>query len=340
MARRIVQASTPESAEQFFREMLTFDETSDFQLEIIELGDWVTRTAYLHDGHSSINPPFMEAYLDLQEQIYHIASIAKTGGLATGKLNKAEKLALQIEVVVVGGSSNTSVNLQKIFTELGKNMIDKIPSRQLVILVLGSALIFCSYSSFSAYLQHKKEVISLELASKEKAETLNALKFANHEQVEFLKQIIEALKGQGYLGKQIAEAAVNSNEAFLKAASRVERSRINGQELSGKDATLLRSSNRLKIRSKTIKQEVIVYDINTEKPDQMSIGLSTLDGRLKIRISFKDELFNKEDKSSLIKSLDDRVSIWVELLIKETKDEIKSVELIQVIEPPAETLNP
>ena len=327
MARRIVQASTPESAEQFFREMLTIDETSDFQLEIIELGDWVTRTAYLHDGHSSINPPFMEAYLDLQEQIYHIASIAKTGGLATGKLNKAEKLALQIEVVVVGGSSNTSVNLQKIFTELGKNMIDKIPSRQLVILVLGSALIFCSYSSFSAYLQHKKEVISLELASKEKAETLNALKFANHEQVEFLKQIIEALKGQGYLGKQIAE-------------SRVERSRINGQELSGKDATLLRSSNRLKIRSKIIKQEVIVYDINTEKPDQMSIGLSTLDGPVKFRISFKDELFNKEDKSSLIKSLDDRVSIWVELLIKETKDEIKSVELIQVIEPPAETLNP
>lgn len=340
MERRIVRALTPESAEQFFREMLTTDETSDFQLEIIELGDWVTRTAYLHDGHSSINPPFMEAYLDLQEQIYHIASIAKTGGYATAKLTNAEKQALQIEVIVIEGSSNTSVNLQKVLTELGKNMIEKLTPRQLIILVLGSALIFCSYSSFSAYLQHKKEILSQELASKEKSEMLTALTFANHEQVELFKQVIAALKGQGFLGKQIAEAAENNNEAFLKAASRVERSRINGQELSGEEATLLRGSNRLPIRNKIVKQEVVVYEINTEKSDQMSIGLSTLEGPIKFRISFKDELFNKEDKSRLIKSLDDRVSIWVELLIRETKDEIKSVQLLQVIEPPNETLNP
>ncbi len=339
MQERIFRAQTLEEAVRLFFEILSTDEDVEFDLESIQFGEWATRSVYLHDGHSSINPPFMEAYLDLQKEIYQIAAIAKTGGIDATRLSNIEKELFQINVVVTNGSSDISANLGKIFTELGKYMIDKLDGKQIVILVLGSAILYCGHTSFSAFLQFRKETLLQEAASQEKRELLNKLNFANHEQVELLKKIFDALNKQGAIGKHVSESTESNNDAFLKAAGRVERSKINTQEITKEEANLLRSHTNLPIKTKFVTQEMIVYYANTGKPEEINFGLSEPYGNSKYRILFKDDLFNHIDKVHLMTSLENRTPLWVELLIKETEEEVKSVQLLRVVDPPT-TITP
>jgi len=276
----------------------------------------------------------MEAYLDLQKQIYLIVAIAKTGGVETARLNNSEKERFEIDVKVTSGSSKISTDLGEPLKELAKYMIDKLTGQEVVILLLGSAIIYCAKSAFSAFLENRKEILAQECESKEKTEMLNALNFANAQQLSLFNKVLEMLSKQGLIGKQIADGAQHNNEIFLKAATRVAQSNINGQELSREEASLLRSTITLPMTQKIITQEMIVYYMNTGKPDEITVGLCEAHGTTKYKVFFKDDLFNHADNTHLMTSLRNRTPIWVKLLIRETEDDVKAIQLLGVTDPP------
>jgi hypothetical protein len=114
---------------------------SDFgeEFEKIDLGDWTSVHVYLPqpDVQSAITPPFMEAFLVLQKQLYQLAALAKTGSADVGQLGEAEILRtpsrkkaqqkiIQQEVKVVDINTTDPFDLQIVLLDPSSDIQHRI----------------------------------------------------------------------------------------------------------------------------------------------------------------------------------------------------------------------
>jgi hypothetical protein len=105
----------------------------------------------------------MEAFLELQRTIYraHTFLASDTGDLRT--LSRDEKELFEFRVQVEPGSSDYKIDLTDIIKSLGSEVINKMDSTHIVVLVLGVALIIGGVVAWKAWLKAKTEQRKTEL---------------------------------------------------------------------------------------------------------------------------------------------------------------------------------
>jgi hypothetical protein len=307
--------------------------------EKFDLSDWDWASVHVYlpqpDIQSAITPPFMEAFLVLQKQIYQLAALATTGLADVGQLGDAERAELLLSVVVTGGSSDLVAQLKKPLENLLNQMVGKMTGKQAAIVIVCMGALVASPWAFSAWLDQTKAVKLEEIKSKEHLAALEAMQFANKEQSEAFNRVIEILGSQGDVGKRALELVTQTNEALLKAATSNPKTNINDVEVTRAEAELLRTPSRKRAQQKIVQQEVKVVDINTTDPLDLQIILLDPFSDVQHRIKLKDDLFAGDSRRRLFDALERRTPLWVELAIKEIDGEIRSVQLLRTIERPA-----
>jgi hypothetical protein len=308
--------------------------------EKVDLGDWDWASVHVHlpqpDTKSAITPPFMEAFLVLQKQIYQLAALATTGLADVGQLGDAERSELLLSVVVTGGSSDLVAQLKKPLEALLNRMVGKMTGKQAAIVIVCMGTLIATPWAFSAWLDQTKALKLEEIKSKDHLAALDAIQFANKQQSETFSRVIEILAAQGDVGKRALEVVTQTNEALLKAATSNPKTSINDVEITRVEAELLRTPSRKKAQQKIVQQEVKVVDINTADPLDLQIILLDPSSDVQHRIKLKDDLFAGESRRKLFDALERRSLLWVELAIKDVGGEIRSVQLLRTIERPAD----
>lgn len=277
----------------------------------------------------------MEAFLELQKQIYQLAAQASAGAADSGQLSEGVKADLQISVLVTDGSSNLTAKLEKIVPGLLKQMIGKLDGKQAAIVLVSVAALIGGNWGFNAWLEQQKTIKIEELKSKDHIEALKALSLSSSGQLEALKKVTEVLEKQGELGNRALEAIAATNDALLKAASKTSESSINDTHLTRREAELLRTTPRKKAELRIAIQRMRVLDINTSDPHELSVLISTPNKKQQYRIKFGDTLFSDPSRKAIFEALDSRDSIWMELAFREIDGEVKSVQLLQTTKPPS-----
>ena len=317
--------------------------TADFgeEFETILLGDWASVHIYLPqpDVQSAITPPFMEAFLVLQKQIYQFAALTKTGVADVGQLGDADRNDLLLSVIVTGGSSDYLAKLQKPLMGILNRMVGKMTGKQAAIVIVALSALVATDWSFSAWLDQTNAVKLEELKSKDHTAALQAIQFSNEEQGKAFRRVIDILEKQGDAGKRALEVVSQTNEALLKAAASNPKTSINNVEITRVEAELLRTPTRKKAQQKIVQQEVKVVDINTIDPFDLQIILWDPSTDVQHRIKFKDDLFASYNRHRLFDALEKRTAIWVELSIKEIDGETRSVQLLRTIDRPAHLIS-
>ncbi|APO53862.1 hypothetical protein LUI11_01860 [Bradyrhizobium diazoefficiens] len=303
--------------------------------------DWASVHIYLPEPEiqSAITPPFMEAFLVLQKQLYQLAALATTGLADVGQLGDAERNELLLSVVVTGGSSDLVAQLKKPLESLLNRMVGKMTGKQAAIVIVCLGALVASPWAFCAWLDQTKAVKLEEIKSKEHLAALQAMEFANKEQSEAFNRVIEILKSQGEVGKRALDVVTQTNEALLKAATSSPKTSINDVEVTRSEAELLRTPSRKRAQQKIVQQEVKVVDINTTDPLDLQIILLDPFSETQHRIKLKDDLFAGESRRKLFDALEKRTPLWVELAIKEIDGEVRSVQLLRTIERPADLVS-
>ncbi|MCA6109589.1 hypothetical protein [Bradyrhizobium cenepequi] len=328
--------SSPEAILQLLDELDKIENPFSSDLESLDLGDWPQVHVYIPhpEVSSSITPPFMEAFLELQRQIYQLAAQAAAGVADTGQLSEGVKAELQISVLVTDGSSNLTAKLEKILPGLLKQMIGKLNGKQAAIVLVSVAALVGGNWGFNAWLEQQKTIKIEELKSKDHVEALKALSISSSGQLEALKKITEVLAKQGEIGNRALEAIAATNDALLKAASKTSESSINDTHLTRQEAELLRTSPRKKAELRVATQRMRVLDVNTSDPHELSVLISTPDKKQQYRIKFEDTLFSEPSRKAIFEALDSRESIWMELAFREIDGDVKSVQLLRTTVPP------
>jgi hypothetical protein len=312
-----LREGSPEEALIVLEHLLSIEDPFSEEFNHVELGGWPSIHIYLPhpEVNSSMTPPFMEAFLELQKQIYQLAAQAETGSPDSGQLSDTVKQRFQISVVVTGGSSDYVANLTKPVQELLKTMVGKMTGKQAAVVIVCVATLLAGGWSFTAWLEQRKAVQIEELKSKDHVEALKALSLSGSGHVETLKKIVEILDKQGEIGKRAVDAVAATNDALLKAASKTTETVINDTHLTKQEAELLRTNPRKKPEVRLAVQRMRVIDINSSDPNELSILIATPDKKSQYRIKFTDSLFSTQDRKALIEALDSRESIWMELAI-------------------------
>jgi hypothetical protein len=77
----VLRDGSPESVLATIERIAASPDAFSAEFDSIELGDWAAVHVYLPitEQESAITPPFMEAFLELQRQLYQLAAQAKTG---------------------------------------------------------------------------------------------------------------------------------------------------------------------------------------------------------------------------------------------------------------------
>jgi hypothetical protein len=215
-----------------------------------------------------------------------------------------------------------------------KKMVGKLTGKQSVIVIVSIAILLTGSWSFGAWLEQTKAIKSEELKSKDHIAALQALEFSTKEQSEALRRIIDILAQQGDAGRRALDAVTQTNDALLKAASSVPKTVINKVEVTKQEADILRTASRKKPELRIVAQRIKVVDINTADPFDLQIVLMDPVSSAQYRIRLKDDLFAGANRRALFDALESRDAIWVELAMKEIEGEIKSVQLLRVVDPP------
>jgi hypothetical protein len=329
--------SSAEALLDLLDQLDTIDDPFSPEFEDLDLGDWPQVHVYIPhpDVSSSITPPFMEAFLELQKQIYQLAAQASAGVADSGQLPESVKAELQISVLVTDGSSNLTAKLERIVPGLLKQMIGKLDGKQATIILVSVAVLIGGNWAFNAWLEQQRAIKIEELRSRDHIEALKALTLSSTGQLEALKKITHVLEKQGEIGSRALEAIAATNDALLKAASKTSESSINNTHLTGREAELLRTTPRKKAELRIAIQRMRVLDINTSDPHELSVLISTPDKKQQYRIKFGDTLFSDPSRKAIFEALDSRASIWMELAFREIDGEVKSVQLLQTTKPPS-----
>lgn len=305
-------------------------------LENLEFGDWAHLKVYLPKPpiNSSITPAYMEAFLDIQKQIYQLAALSRTGLSNSVYLNEDDKRAFDIVVQVTGGSSIFNVELTDAIKNALAEASKKMTGKQLVTVVLGLGLLFSAGWGFSSYLEQQKELKLAEIKSSEHQGTLRALNFSSEKQIELLDRVLEIVRRNGPEGEKAVSVVKNGYDSLLKAASRTSESVINEQSIDQDEARTVRVSPRTKAEPEVVRKHVRIIDINTDDPINISVVIRTDDEDGDHRVKFSDTLFADRDREKMFAALRTRSPLWIELSIKRADNEIRSVEILRVVDSP------
>jgi len=309
--------------------------------ENIDFGDWASIKVYIPEPNinSAMTPPFMEAFLTLQKQVYQLAALVEYGVADVGQLNENDRRDLQINVTVTGGSSNYDASLQKQLLSLLRSMVRKMSGKQAAIVVVCVAALAGGAWSWSAWLDHTKEVKVEELKSKDHLAALQSLNFASAEQSKQFHEVMDILKGQGEVGKRAVEALEQTNQALLKAATSNNKSSINGVEITRVEAELLRTPVRKRIEPTIVLRTMQVVAINTSDMSELQVVLMEPDTKNQHRIKFKDDIFAGAERHKLFEALENRKAIWVELAVKDVDGEMRVVQILRTRDSPIQAMD-
>jgi hypothetical protein len=329
-----IQADTVESALREFFRLSEFPDDSDIRPSNLVLGDWVRIQIKLPTGeiNSIITPPYMEAFLEIQKQLFQLAAFLKTGVANTRELTETEKQELSIIVRVTEGSSYLDSPLAKKIEKAISMMVGKMDGKQAVIVFLGVSLIAGSAWGVTSYLENEKEVRLAEIKSAEHREVLQNLSFANKAQVEVFTKVLDVLENIGENGRRAARAALAANDALVRAASKTTQSEIQGQPLSAGAAESLRATTRKETKPRIVTVDMRVVRWDTTNDDETGIVLRNPLTDEDFRITIPDSLFAAETRSKLHAAVNSREFVRVEALVKEADGEVKSFDFLRIID--------
>lgn len=320
---------------------LTEDRKNLLDGETIELGDEFVLCIKIPNPpiNSAITPAFMEAFLELQRQLYQLSALQKKGVSNVRFLSEDEKRELDFSVIVNDGSSLFEVKISDMLKNFLLQIGDKMSGTQIAVTIISMAVLFTGGYCFNAYLRQQRSIKLEELKNVDHRTSLETIQAAQKNDVEKYEALVEMINKQGELGKKAIEVVEKGYNAIIKATSKTGEAIINDVHLDQGQAKALCSSARGRSEEESLILRVHVIDINTQDSNMISVIIRDIENDNEYKLQFRERLLQdmagkdgKNSREKMFSALSARAAIAVELKAKIHDGDIRSVEFVKVID--------
>lgn len=232
---------------------------------------WPTLTLRLQgDGYqSTITPPVMKAFLELQQGIYRSYAVAKYN-TPHKRLTNEEKAALEIRVKVEPGSSMFSIDMQQLLERLCHELVGKMDPTTILISVIGAGVIWAGQSMYKHYLDQRTDVRKAEIKSEADRALLEQLKFGQEQETK-RAEIMAAAFGQNARLQTIANISEDTKAALIKRSASADVIEIQGVELTGEVADELVKNARRKSEEIRLDGMYRILNVDSSNPEEFKV---------------------------------------------------------------------
>lgn len=286
---------------------------------------------------SSISPTMMEAFIELQKSInraYTLTS-ADTGDLRY--LTNAERERLEIRVVVTKGSSEYAAKLADALEKIGLEAVGKMDPHNLMITIIGVALVVGGVIVFRSWMAHKTEVRKAEIDSVEKAKFLDAQIATLTQGTENMKILAQAYERSPLLA-DIDAATEPARAQMVKSVGDEGGGRLYGTDLGTELASEITAQRRRAGEQIRLAGNYRVVRVDTTSPDGFRVTLADDQNNREITATMQDALLSEQHKKAIRDAEWAKRPVYVELTARELRNRLVDAVVLNASEAKEKTL--
>lgn len=278
---------------------------------------------------ASISSTMMEALLELQTSIYRSYLLVNTDSGDLRGLSKSERARLEIRVKVMGGSSEYLAELSETINKVAGSVVAKMSSRDLLVAVLGIAIVVGGAYSWQAWLSARTEQRAAELEHDEKKEMLlNQRDLLAHgtRQMEILAKAFER---QPIL-HDVEAAAESARQEMVRALAEEKGGRIQGLYLSQELASELVVQRRQQSVPTQISGLFKVARVDSTLQDGFRVTFTRMTDGGEVTATLQDALLSERHREVLKKAEWSKQPLHVRLSAKMLRNRYVDAIVIDV----------
>lgn len=235
----------------------------------LAMGDWPEIHLKFSGAkfNSTITTTMMEAFIDLQKNIYRLYAKLQYDEARSILLTDDDRRALNIFVQISPGSTEATIDLKDAFKKLVEGAINKMEAKHFVILAMIGAISYSTNTMWKDYLHSQNET--------KKAELQVAL---TREESRRLQIFADATK----LVPHANTLAIDANEfrnKILKSAKAADSIVVAGQNISREQATNLVRNTRSQSEEVRLDGEYRIVKVDSSNPDHFKVFLVDKNGK-------------------------------------------------------------
>lgn len=297
----------------------------------IEFKNWpIIEIRLVGDGYdSTITPDIAEALIEIQHAMNRAYARFVHGSSNARSLTNEERQEIKFKAKVEKGSSLIKVDLGELGTTITNALVGKMDSTQIMITVLGLAVIGGSTLAARAYLKYKSEDKKLDAESKK----LVAL---STEETKRLEIVARALTAQPKL-QHSQEDFDDARREILKGAGDAKTLTLNGVELPNALARQIASTPRATSKDTQLNGSYIIQKIDWQQEGDVRLSLTGTDQSITFVASLSQDSITASHKEMLKTAEWDRKQIYMSINATELRGEITTARIVSVDWPKKES---
>ena len=310
--------------ESLINKTITLDGTT------LKFSGWPTLTMHLQGGgfDSTITPPLMKAFLELQSGLYRSYAIARYNSPKITTLSKEEKDALEIKVKVQPGSSIFSVDMQQLLEKLCHDLVGKMDAASIVILVLGAGLVWAGQSVYKTYLDNRAQIRQSEIKSEEQRALIDSIKFSQEQETSRAKIMAGLIVDNPRL-HTISNYAEEAKTQLIRRSSEADTIELFGTEIDSDSASELVRNARNKSEDVRLDGMYRILSVDSSNPEEFKVKLKSLDSRDEFLAKVQDRTLERKYLEALQQGEWSRKAVKLQINAKELNGEIKNALVIK-----------
>uniref|UniRef100_A4WS27 Uncharacterized protein n=1 Tax=Cereibacter sphaeroides (strain ATCC 17025 / ATH 2.4.3) TaxID=349102 RepID=A4WS27_CERS5 len=301
----------------------------------VRFGEWARVKVYIPSAtyDASLTPYMMEGWVELQRSIFRAYGITRTGARSGRRLTEDEKRRLELVVRVRGGSSDQSVDLNSILTEIGKAMVEKMGPEHIVMIVVSVALVYAGQSVFRDWLNGMRDVKLAEISakretdqSKERVAALNAVVAVATHDPERMRVMQEAATELPVIS-EIQEEAREGREALVRHMSKVD-AEVNDVPISSAASRIITTKTRVDSEDVRLDGVYTILRVDTEVATGFRVHLRGSDGT-KLVSDVAEVMTTLEDRDVIREAEWKKIPVFLQINGRKRRDEVIDATIIR-----------
>lgn len=276
---------------------------------------------------SSITPSVMKSFLELQSLVYKSYAITRYDTDDVRKLSKEEREELEIKVTVEPGSSMFEVDLQEILVKFAEQAGQTMTPEMTAVTVLGLGVLWVGRTSFSAYLNYRKEVRLSEAGTEEQKAALDAVQAQSKQETERLQLLTKLLVKQPMLD-QVKDQVYDAHTEMLKGFSTADTATIEGLTVDSDVADELLKNARRKATEERVDGYYRIIRVDSSNPDVFRVRVRRKKSATEFDAVLQDDSLDEQKKLTLQFAEWERTTVFLSINAKVMDGVIKEATIL------------
>ncbi len=272
----------------------------------------------------------MKSFIELQGLVHRSYAIAQYGTEDTRKLSKEERDELEIEVKVEEGSSIFEVDFQSVLMKFAETAGTAMTPEMTAVTILGLGVLWVGKTSYTGYLNYRKEVRMSEAKTEEQREVLTGILEQSKQETARLETLTKLLIKQPAL-EQISRQTYDTKTEMLRGFSTAEKATVDEVTFSGEVAKELVTNARRKAVEKRLDGFYRIVRVDSSNPEEFRVKVRKHRSSQEFEAVVEDTSLDSEKKEVLQYAEWERTTVYLNINAKVLDGEIKQAVILGVL---------